>query len=153
MEELHAVIGVWYRDGKTYYVKRSSQMENYPNVWSLLSIQFDPNSDSKIQELFELMSEERLNGAKLKVKEHLTSGDDPDSPVGQHVHLHLYELELLEEPKLNSKFYTDARWMTPAEYQDASVGQKCGLCLRLWSDYAWLAGLSDRPFVPMEKEE
>ena len=38
--QIEAVIGVWFKDGRTFYVKRSEQMENYPNTWSLLSIQF-----------------------------------------------------------------------------------------------------------------
>ena len=78
------------------------------------------------------------------MKKHLTSGDDPDSPVGQHVHLHLYEIELTEEPLLNPDYYADSAWLTAEEYEKISSGQPCGLCLRLWSDYAWMAGITDR---------
>jgi hypothetical protein len=118
-----------------------------------MSIQFapawltDPNDLSKAQSLMEKMSAERLGGVPITVKRYLISGDDPDSPVGQHVHLHLYEVELLEEPRLNPRYYTEAAWLTPEEYERLSADQTCGLCLRLWSDYAWLAGISDRPFV------
>lgn len=154
--ELHAVIGVRFNGDVTYYVKRSEKMTNYPSVWSLLSIQFDPawlkNPEDldKVQSLMEKMSDERLCGAPILVKRHLISGDDPDSPVGRHVHLHLYEVDLPEEPQLNPDYYTDAAWLSPEEYENVSAGQACGLCLNLWSDYAWMAGLSDRPFVPRQ---
>ena len=46
-EDLHAAIGVWHRGSQTFYVKRSAQMQNYPLVWSLLSIQFDPAADAE----------------------------------------------------------------------------------------------------------
>ncbi len=32
IEQIEAVIGVWCKDGRTFYVKRSEEMENYPNV-------------------------------------------------------------------------------------------------------------------------
>ncbi len=151
--ELHAVIGVRFTDNLTYYVKRSRKMANFPSVWSLMSIRFDPTGLkdpkdlSKVQPLMGAMSKERLGSVPIKVKRYLISGDDPDSPVGQHVHLHLYEVELSEEPRLNPDYYTDAAWLTPEEYEELSANQTCGLCLRLWSDYAWLAGISDRPYI------
>lgn len=151
--ELHAVIGVRFTDNLTYYVKRSRKMANFPSVWSLMSIQFDPawlknpKDLLKAQSLMEAMSEERLGDVPIEVKRYLISGDDPDSPVDQHVHLHLYEVGLAEEPRLNPDYYTEAAWLTPEEYERLSADQTCGLCLRLWSDYAWLAGISDRPFV------
>lgn len=152
-KELHAVIGVRFANNRTYYVRRSAKMTNFPSVWSLLSIQYDPrwlkdaNDLAKVQTLMERMSKERLGGAPIKVKRFLTSGDDPDSPVGRHVHLHLYEIELPEEPQLNPDYYTDAAWLTPEKYEQVSADESCGLCLRLWSDFSWLAGFSDRPFI------
>ncbi len=154
---LHAVIGVWHSDDVTLYVKRSEKMQNYPGVWSLFSIQFrpdqlpDPKDLSTVQRLMQKMSKERLGGEPVTVKAHLISGDSDDNPIGKHVHLHLYEIELQREPKLNPDYYDDGAWLTPEEYERRSAGQRSGLCLRLWSDYAWLAGLSDRPFVAREK--
>lgn len=152
--QLHAVIGVQFSGDLTYYVKRSDMMENYPAVWSLLSIQFDPeelsnpNDLSKVQLLMDKMSKERLGGVPIVTKRLLISGDDPESPVGKHVFLHLYEIDLLEEPRLNPDYYSDFARLSAEDYEARSAGQPCGLCLRLWSDYAWMAGLSDRPFVP-----
>ena len=153
-KKLHAIIGVMFTDDRTFYVRRSSKMKNFPSVWSLLSIQFDPQSlvDPKedlarVQQLMEKMSNERLGGTPIRVKRYLISGDDPDSPVGRRVHLHLYEVVLDDDPKLNADYYTDAAWLTPEEYEEKSADQQCGLCLRLWSDYSWLAGHSDRPFI------
>ena len=40
---IHAVIGVRRAGGATFYVRRSEYMENYPGVWSLFSIQYDPH--------------------------------------------------------------------------------------------------------------
>ena len=154
LPELHAMIGVWHKDNLTYYVKRSEKMENYPSVWSLLSIQFDPAelSDpadlSKVQGLMERLSKERLGGVPIATEQHLISGDSSDNPFDKHVFLHLYGVELRKEPRFNPDYYTDSAWLTPEEYEDRSANQRCGLCLRLWSDYAWMAGISDRPFVP-----
>ena len=51
----------------TFYVKRSLKMSNYPGVWSLLSIQFQPSElqepekvSEPVNRLFEKMSRERL---------------------------------------------------------------------------------------------
>ena len=151
--ELHAVIGVRFSGELTYYVKRSDKMVNFPSVWSLPSLQFDPEQLTdpqdlpNVQTLMDALSEERLGGVPVTVKKHLISGDDPDSPIGRHVHLHLYEIELTEEPRLNQDYYTDSAWLTAEEYEEISSGQPCGLCLRLWSDFAWMSSITDRPFV------
>lgn len=153
---LQAVIGVWHHGDATYYVKRSEKMENYPGLWSLFSIQFqpeelpDPEDLSSVEPLMQKMSEERLCGQPVTVKSHLVAGDSDDNPIDKHVFLHLYEIEFEKEPKLNPDYYEAGEWLTPEEYERRSAGGKCGLCLRLWSDYAWLAGLSDRPFVARE---
>lgn len=157
LSKLRAVIGVRFRNHLTYYVKRSESMENYPGVWSLFSTQFDPNELgdpedlTRVQRLMEEMSKERLGGVPIIVKRHLTSGDSDDNPINKHVYLHLYEIELPEEPRLNPDYYAAGEWLTPEEYQRRSANQKCGLCLRLWSDYAWMAGITDRPFVPQHE--
>lgn len=153
---LHAIIGVWHSGPITYYVKRSEKMQNYPGLWSLFSIQFrpeelsDPEDLSSVQRLMQKLSKERLYGEPVTVKAHLISGDSDNNPIDRHVFLHLYEIELGKEPELNPNYYDDGAWLTPEEYERRSAGRRCGLCLRLWSDYAWLAGLSDRPFVARE---
>lgn len=153
LPKLRAAIGVRFRDALTFYVKRSEKMANYPGVWSLPSIQFgpqelpDPSVISSAQALMEEMSKERLGGVPIKTNQFLISGDSTDNPFGRHVFLYLYEIELPEEPRLNPDYYTDSAWLTAREYEERSAGQRCGLCLRLWSDYAWMAGLTDRPFL------
>lgn len=154
LPELHAVIGVRHSGERTYYVKRSLKMENYPGLWSLLSIQFDPDElpdpqDTwRAQLLMERLSAERLGGIPIQAKKYLISGNSTDNPYDKNVILHLYEIELLEEPVLNPDYYTDAAWLTPEEYERRTSGERCGLCLRLWADYAWMAGITRRPFVP-----
>lgn len=155
---IHALIGVRFSHGKTFYVKRSSKMENYPNTWSLFSIQFEPTSlDYKnveqVQERMNLMSLERLNGAKLKVLNYLSSGTCSNNPIDKHVILHMYLLDMEEDPILNSDYYVDAEWLTPQEYQARSAEAPCGLCTRMWSDYSFTHGLSAERFSPMVTED
>ena len=153
---LYAVIGVWHRESTTYYVKRSEKMENYPGLWSLFSIQYqpeelpDPEDLTRIEPLMQKMSKERLCGQPVTVKSHLIAGDSDNNSIDKHVFLHLYEIEFGREPDLNPDYYEVGEWLSPEEYEHRSAGKKCGLCLRLWSDYAWLAGLTDRPFITQE---
>ena len=155
---LNAVIGVWHKGSVTYYVKRSGKMMNYPGVWSLPSIQYQRNELSEpedleaVQALFFRMSQERLGNVPVNVKKYLISGDSSENPYGVHVYLHLYRIELLAVPHLNSNYYTDDAWLTAQGYEQENAGHACGLCLRLWSDYAWLAGITDRPFVARQNE-
>ena len=154
--ELHAVIGVWYRGDLAYYVKRSHRMRYYPGVWSLFSMQFepselkDPNDLRKVHRIMVKMSNERLGGTLIDVAGFLDSGNSDHNPYGRHVYLHLYEIQLDREPHLNPSYYTDGAWLTAEEYEGRSAGQPCGLCIRLWSDYSWLKGITDRPFIPRE---
>lgn len=153
LPQLHAVIGVRYSGNRTFYVKRSQKMGNYPGVWSLPSIQFDhkqtpdPTDLSNVRPLMEKLSRERLGGVPIVVRCFLTAGNSAESPVGKHVFLYLYEIELPREPILNPDYYTEAAWLTARGYEQRSAGEPCGLCLRLWSDYAWMSGITDRPFV------
>ncbi len=157
--EIHAVIGVRRAGASTFYVKRSNDMANYPSVWSLLSIQYNPIDVPDERDLtavaphFKRMSEQRLGGVFVNVKAYLTSGSSDRNPMGVNVTLHLYEIEFDEEPSLNGRYYTDSAWMTAVEYEECCAGQVCGLCLRLWSDYAWLKGYTDRPFIPSVSHE
>lgn len=156
---IDAVIGVRRVGGSTFYVRRSMHMSNYPNVWSLFSIQHDPVALPDVtdlaaaQPLFDAMSVERLGGVPVLVKSYLTSGSSDQNPMGIDVTLHLYEIDFAHEPVLNARYYTDADWLTAEQYEDRCADQVCGLCLRLWSDYAWLKGYTDRPFVPRMPHE
>jgi len=156
---IEAVIGAWLKDGRTLYVKRSGQMENYPNVWSLLSIQFTPEelpdfTDLRaVQEVMERMSEERLGGVPVRLIHYLKSARCSDNPMQVPVTLHLYQIELDHEPELNPKYYVDSAWFTPEEYVKASENSTCGLCMRMWSDYCYERGLSKSRFAPCVRED
>lgn len=151
---IHAVIGVRHDGPKTWYVKRSMKMENYPGVWSLPSIRCDPAdlrnpSDLSVaQANFDRLSAQRLGGAPLKVRRFLLIDTSDMNPMGVDVTLAMYEIEAPEDLDLVREFYVDSAWMMPADYELASAGQPCGMCLRMWSDWAWLNGITDRPFVP-----
>ncbi len=151
---IEAVIGVWHRGGRTFYVKRSEHMANYPNTWSLLSIQFSPEEFPDFtdlagaQKLMERMSEERLGGAAVRLIRYLKSSRCSDNPMQVPVTLHLYEIELDSEPKLNPKYYADSAWFTAEEYVKASEHATCGLCMRMWSDYCCQSGFSEIRFAP-----
>lgn len=152
--QIEAVIGVWFKDGRTFYVKRSESMENYPNVWSLLSIQFtrDELADftdlATAQKVMEKMAEERLGGASVRLVRYLKSARCSDNPMQVPVTLHLYEIELEDEPNLNARYYVDSAWFTAEEYINASENATCGLCMRMWSDYCYEKGLSKTRFAP-----
>ena len=55
-QHIDAIIGVYVQDDRTFYVKRSPSMENYPNAWSLLSIQFTLD---ELQDFLDLPSAQR----------------------------------------------------------------------------------------------
>ncbi|KKL14127.1 hypothetical protein LCGC14_2518870 [marine sediment metagenome] len=154
VEAIEAVIGVWHKDGKTFYVKRSHQMENYPDVWSLLSIQFTPEEMpdftdfTPVPSILERMSQQRLGGVPIHFKRYLKSARCSDNPMNVPVTLHLYEVELEREPELNPDYYVDSGWFSVDEYLKASENATCGLCMRMWSDYCVQAGLSDVRFAP-----
>lgn len=151
---IHAIIGVRTDGKKTWYVRRSMSMKNYPGVWSLLSIQYLPEELpdcldlGAAEALMQRMSDERLGGVPAFVRRYLTSGTCSDNPMGERVVLHLYEISLGWTPELEPEFYTDATWMLPEEYLEASEGLTCGLCMRLWSDHCFRAGLCDARFAP-----
>ncbi len=157
--EIHGVIGVWTREDRTFYVKRSEGMENYPGAWSLLSIQFAPEevpdfSDLPIaQRIMDRMAEQRLHGTPLRVVRYLTSSRCSDNPMRLPVVLHLYQVELACEPTLNPEYYVDSAWLTPEEYVEASAGATCGLCMRMWSDYCYANALSEMRFAPSVVED
>lgn len=151
---IHAVIGV-RRDGPlTWYVRRSQHMSNYKEVWSLPSAKFDPASFRDVQDLdaaqtlFDGLSAQRFGGVPLRVLSHLTSGTSDANPMGVAVTLHLYEMAVPEEPLLQPRYYTDAAWLDAAAYEERSRGLPRGLCTRLWADYRWLRGYSDRASIP-----
>jgi hypothetical protein len=150
---IHAVIAVWHRGSKTFYVKRSERMTNYPLVWSLMSIQFnpeivDPLDLALVQPLMNKMARERLYDAPVRVIRYLSSANCADNPMARRVFLHLYEVELTADPNLNSEYYIDSAWLDPDEYELRSEGSTCGLCLRMWSDYCVNHRLTVRRFAP-----
>lgn len=157
IQNIRAVIGAWFKNGRTFYVKRSDQMENYPNVWSLMSIQFAPEELPDFtdlgdaQRIIEKMAEERLGGATVEILHYLKSARCSDNPMQVPVTLHLYQIELKHEPELNPKYYVDSAWFTPEEYLATSADSTCGLCMRMWSDYCYQAGLSKIRFAPSVK--
>ena len=151
--QIEAVIGVWFKNGRTFYVKRSSRMENYPNAWSLLSIQFTPEELPEftdldaVQRVMEKMSEERLGGTPVRLVRYLKSTRCSDNPMQVSVTLHLYQIELEREPELNPRYYVDSAWLTAEEYIKTSENATCGLCMRMWSDYCYQSGLSKVRFA------
>lgn len=151
--KIEAVIGVWFKDRRTFYVKRSERMENYPNAWSLLSIQFtreelpDFTDLAAVQGVIERMAEERLGGAPVRLVRYLKSARCSDNPMDVPVTLHLYQIELEREPNLNPQYYIDSAWFTPEDYMKASENATCGLCMRMWSDYCYQSGLSKVRFA------
>ena len=154
VSQIEAVIGAWFKNGRTLYVKRSGRMENYPNVWSLLSIQFardelvDFTDLAVVEKVMERMSEERLGGVPVRLIHYLKSARCSDNPMQVPVTLHLYQIELDSEPKLNPEYYVESAWFTPEEYMKASENATCGLCMRMWSDYCYQAKVSKIRFAP-----
>lgn len=148
-----AVIGVRHDGPLTWYLRRSMRMANYPGVWSLPSIQFSPDDLPDVADLervsahFDRLSAERLGGVPVHVVRHLTSGTSDMNPMGVDVTLHLYLIDMPEEPVPNPDFYLASDWLSASEYEERSAGQPCGLCTRLWGDFAWLSGITDRPFL------
>ena len=153
MPQLHAVIGVWFDNGRTFYVKRSAKMANYPNTWSLLSIQFNPNDfdprdEGRAAGLFRELSRQRLGGAEIEPLALITSANCRSNPIDRHVFLHMYLVDVKQPPVLNPDFYSTGAWLTPAEYRERSSNSACGLCTRMWSDYSFSHGLSSERFAP-----
>lgn len=133
-------------------------MENYPDVWSLLSIQFDPRqvdySDiDQVQRLMDHMSAQRLGSVPVRVLNLIGSGTCGNNPINKRVFLHMYLVYMELEPNLNPSYYVDAKWLTPEEYMERSKEAPCGLCTRMWSDYSYAHGLSSERFAPMVTED
>ncbi len=129
-------------------------MQNYPLVWSLLSIQFDPTQLqdpldlASVQPLMTKMSDERLCGTPVRVTRYLSSANCSDNPMGKRVFLHLYEVEFDRDPRLAPAFYLDAAWLEPDDYARRAAGTTCGLCLRMWSEYCVRHGMTNHRFAP-----
>lgn len=138
---LHAVIGVWFRGDRTFYVQRSDNMQNYPGAWSLFSIQFDPAELHEpfhlpgAQKLMERMSAQRLHGTPVETKRFLTATTCTKNPINKIVKMWLYQIEFMREPDLNSEYYINSAWMTQEEYHKRRSTALCGSCIRMWADY------------------
>ena len=98
------------------------------------------------------MSLQRLGDAPIRVREFLTAGEARNTSIGHFVHLDLYRIDFDAEPILNPDYYTEGRWMDFDEYASAVAGSPCGLCVRLWTDHAYLLGLCSHPFLPAEQD-
>lgn len=107
---IFAVIGVLVDGDKTYYVKRSAKIDNYPLVWSLLSTQFTPDELpdhfdlSRAEAIMERMSAERLGGANVRVTRYLSSATCADNPMHRRVFLHMYQIAISEQPVLDPEY-------------------------------------------------
>lgn len=150
--ELHAVIGIWTRGEETYFIKRSEQMENYPDVWTLFSIQYepdeidDPKNLGQAQIIMNRMSEERLYGSPVTVNQHILTEESDENPIDTYVHLDLYEIEFPQEPSLNPRYYVGGEWLTLDEYASRNTSETCGSCMRMYWDWAWMQNKVDKPF-------
>jgi hypothetical protein len=133
---IRAVIGVWRNESKTFYVKRSDTMTNYPGVWSLPSFQFDlEEGHFDPHWIFNRMSGQRFGGSRVNIGPMLTSGMSNFNPMNEMVTLFLYDIEFIQWPILNHDYYTEWGWLTQAEYEIKTLDAPCGLCTRLWADY------------------
>lgn len=155
-DKLHAVIGIWLREGRAFYVKRSEneKLNNYLGVWSLFSIQYEEGELEDVKDLsaasrlMQKMTEERLCGSPIRTKGFLFE-DSANSMkiINKWVYLKFYEIEFDNDPKLNPDYYTDGRWMTFDEYEEQLGEGGCGSCIRMWWDYAHFnLGIVNRPF-------
>jgi len=154
-DKIQAVIGVWLRGPRTFYVLRSPQMTNYPGVWSLPSIQFtaeelpEPTDVRAAKAVLQRMSDERFERALVVGDiQLLTSGWCDSNPTGKLVELYLYSFELPAIPALQPRYYTDSAFLLPEEYVARSAGARCGLCTRLWSEESYRTGLVAERFAP-----
>lgn len=156
---INAVIGVCYEGDKTLYVKRSKHMDNYPDTWSLFSIQFEPKSLSDyldltaVQALMMQMSEQRLGGVAVKIFQYISSTTCVKNSINAIVNLHLYRIEFMDKLILNPAYYSELSWMTPSQYLEKRGEGVCGSCMRMWSDYSMKTGLSDIRFAPMIEDD
>jgi hypothetical protein len=132
---IRAVIGVWRNGPRTFYVKRSERLTNYPGIWSLPSFQFDLVLDFDAPRIFRELSRSRFGGTAIVVGPQLISGSSNENPMNEWVTLFLYEIEFVREPWVNTEFYTDSAFMTQEEYEIATADVTCGLCTRLWANY------------------
>jgi hypothetical protein len=152
VRDIDAVIAVRRDGSRTWYARRSHEMSTYKGVWSLPSIKFDPAATtdptdvSVTQPLLDRLSTDRLGGVPMRAVRHLVSGSSADNPMGVRVTLHLFEVDMSEDPVLNHRYYLEDAWMTAGELQEAMRGTVGGLCTKLWGRHAWGRGLSDRPY-------
>lgn len=152
---IRAVIGIKHEEGsaRAYYVLRSDQMTNYPNVWSLLSEKFteeelpDHLDLSAVQLVFNRMAIQRLGGTPVRVTHYITSGTCDKNPMNKRVTLHLYRIEFEDNPELNPRYYIDSEWLDAEVYHARADEAACGLCTRLWSDHCVRMGWVDEPFA------
>lgn len=149
-----AVIGVWTRGDRTYYVRRSGTMQNYPGAWSLFSEQYDPaeidpDDRADVNKVFDRMSKRRLGSVGIKVGRLVSARSRYTHALGRSVTLRLFEIELEREPILNPEFYSDAAWLTNDEFRERVTAVPCGMCTRMLSDYRMQRGEISEPLVEL----
>lgn len=108
----------------------------------------EPRDLARAQAIFAAMVAERFEGTPVRVKEYLRSGASPAPRIGKHVHLHLYAFEADEPLVLDPEFYPQGAWLTFDDFQARAGRAPCGLCTRLYSEYAVEQGLCEVPFAP-----
>lgn len=156
LPRITAVIGVWTRGNRTYYVHRSGTMRNYPGAWSLFSEQYDPaeidpDDHAEIKKVFDRMSKRRLGGVQIKVGRLVSARSRYTHALGSSVTLRLFEIELEHEPILNPEFYSEAAWLTNDEFRKRVTAVPCGMCTRMLSDYRMHRGEIDEPLVELAR--
>ena len=154
---IYALIGVWSRNGLTYTVQRSQDMENYPSVWSLFSERFDPSTcdpldRDDVTNVFNRMSRNRAGGVPVTVGKMLSVRSRLNEKLGYRVSLWMYEIELANEPQLNPAFYSDSDWLTNDEIRKRVSAVSCGMCTRMLSDYRMRRGEIQEPLVLLAKD-
>ncbi|MBP9757313.1 MAG: hypothetical protein KBD06_01820 [Candidatus Pacebacteria bacterium] len=115
-------------------------MENYPGVWSLPSIQYepaelpDPFDLDAASRIFARMSAERFGSATIRVEEWLTAGRSDENPMQRMVELVLYRISIDGALALNPRYYTDCGWLKRPDFKIRTMltPLPCGLCTRLW---------------------
>lgn len=141
VEPIRAFIGAWKKGDKTYYVKRSDKMENYPGVWSLFSMQIPwekftelPQDRDLALDIMQTISNQRLGGLEVTNALWISGAESFRTELGKSVALHLYRVELIGEPKLNPYFYSEGAFLTADEFRSMDK-MPCGTCVRMWSKH------------------
>lgn len=136
---------------KVLWVRRSSKMTNYPLLWTLFSQQYSPDDIygkgdiTGCNEVFRRMSRERLEGSPIKVERFLDETEGYSEDLKCYVHLMLWKISFPFGVRLNPDYYIGAEWLTWKEHFRWHGRSKCGMCTRLFQDWAYLHNLCPWP--------